>query len=149
MREITGDLWDFSGKGILCITTNGHVTGKGEAVFGRGCARQAQERFPFLRARLGALLSAGGNHVYLLGDGLATFPVEESPWAAPDMRLIRRSAQELRVMADREGWGRIIVPRPGCGGGGLIWQEVRPLLADLFDDRFFVISCIAGGTIFS
>jgi hypothetical protein len=140
MRELTGDLWEFLGKAIICITTNGLVTEKGEAVLGRGCARQAQEHFPGLRLRLGEKISAGGNHVHQLGDGLVSFPVEESPWSAPYLRLIRRSAQELRAMADQEGWGQIVVPRPGCGGGGLVWKEVQPLLADLFDDRFSVIS---------
>ena len=132
--------WEFMGEATICITTNGHLTGKGEAVFGRGCARQCQERFPGLRSRLGALLAAGGNHVHLLGDGLVSFPVEESPWSNPDLRLIRRSAEELRVMTHREGWDHVIVPRPGCGGGGLLWREVRPLLLDLYDDRFTVIS---------
>ncbi|WP_298438338.1 ADP-ribose-binding protein [Geobacter sp.] len=140
MKETTGNIWDYLGKAVICITTNGHLTRKGEAVLGRGCARQARERFPALPARLGALLSEGGNHVHVIGDGLVSFPVEESPWANPDPRLIRRSAEELRACADREGWPLVIVPRPGCGGGGLSWEEVRPLLADLFDDRFTVIS---------
>ena len=140
MKETTGNIWDHLGNAIICITTNGLLTKSGEAVLGRGCARQAQERFPGLPARLGALLSQGGNHVHILGDGLVSFPVEESPWVTPDTRLIRRSAEELRALADREEWPRIIVPRPGCGGGGLAWQDVRPLLADILDDRFTVIT---------
>jgi hypothetical protein len=112
-------------------------------VLGRGCARQAQERFADLPSRLGALLAAGGNHVHILGDGLVSFPVEETPWSNPEPRLIRRSAEELRNMADLHGWGAVIVPRPGCGGGGLSWREVRPLLEDLFDERFTVISAEA------
>lgn len=110
---------------------------------GRGCARQAAERFPGLPARLGALLAVGGNHVHLLEEGLVSFPVEESPWANPDLSLIRRSAEEFRAMADKNGWTRVVVPRPGCGGGGLAWSEVKPLLVDLFDDRFMVITAEA------
>jgi hypothetical protein len=140
MKETTGNIWDYLGNAIICITTNGHLTKKGEAVLGRGCARQAQERFPDLPARLGVLLSEGGNHVHAIGDGLVSFPVEESPWAPPDLRLIRRSAEELRALADREEWDCVIVPRPGCGGGGLAWQDVRPLLSDVLDDRFTVIN---------
>jgi hypothetical protein len=140
IREISGDIWDYLGEAVICLTTNGLVNKKGEAVLGRGCARQAAEHFPDLPARLGALLAGGGNHVHLLGDGLVSFPVEESPWANPDLRLIRRSAEELRAKADLEGWTRIVVPRPGCGGGGLGWPEVRPLLEDILDDRFMVIS---------
>ena len=138
--ETTGDIWEYLGKAVICISTNGHLTGKGHAVLGRGCARQAQEHFPDLTARLGALLASGGNHVQVISDGLVSFPVEESPWANPDLHLIRRSAQELRVLADRQAWQKIVVPRPGCGGGGLSWKDVRPLLEDLFDDRFTVIS---------
>jgi hypothetical protein len=140
IKEITGNIWDYLGRTVICITTNGQVTPKGEAVLGRGAARQAREHFPALPARLGALLAAKGNHVQVIADGLVSFPVEESPWANPDLRLIRRSAEELRELADREGWKRIVVPRPGCGGGGLSWHDVRPLLADLLDDRFTVIS---------
>jgi hypothetical protein len=116
------------------------VTKKGHAVLGRGCARQAQQHFVDLTERLGALLATGGNHVQIIGDGLVSFPVEESPWANPDLQLIRRSAQELRALADRENWRQIVVPRPGCGGGGLSWKDVRPLLEDVFDRRFIVIN---------
>lgn len=140
IREITGDIWDYLGKAVICITTNGLVSKKGEAVMGRGCARQAAQLFPGLPALLGALLAGKGNHVHVLQDGLVSFPVEESPWANPDLRLIRRSATELKEMADREGWSSIIVPRPGCGGGGLDWNEVRPLLSAIFDERFTIIT---------
>jgi len=140
MIEISGDIWEFLGRAVIAITTNGSVTRQGSAVFGRGCARQAQERFPDLPLRLGQLLLQHGNHVISLGSGLVTFPVEETPWTLPDFRLISRSARELREMADREGWEMVVVPRPGCGGGGLDWREVRPFLEEHFDHRFHVIT---------
>ena len=140
MVETCGDIWDFLGRAVIAITTNGLVTKNGSAVFGRGCARQALQRFPDLPLRLGKLLREHVNHVHCLGNGLVSFPVEESPWAIPDLRLIRSSAAELRALSDREGWERIIVPRPGCGGGGLDWREVRPLLEEYFDYRFYVMS---------
>lgn len=140
MREVIGDIWAYHGRAIICITTNGHVTRKGKGVLGRGCARQAAERCPDLELRLGELIARGGNHVHYLGEGLVSFPVEENPWANPDLRLIARSAGELRELADLRGWQEIVVPRPGCGGGGLSWREVCPLLEELFDDRFLVIS---------
>ncbi|MCM0080878.1 ADP-ribose-binding protein [Geomonas sp. Red32] len=140
MRETVDDIWRHLGRAVICITTNGQVSKKGSAVLGRGCAKQAQERFPELPLRLGALLAEGGNHVHLLGDGLVSFPVEETPWSNPELRLIRQSAEELRALADLHGWTEIVVPRPGCGGGGLNWNDVRPLLEDLFDDRFTVVT---------
>lgn len=139
MREINGDIWELRGSAIIAITTNGLVTRSGRAVLGRGCAGQAKERHPDLPERLGRLL-ANGNHVYSLGDGLVTFPVEHSPYENPDLRLIERSAAELAALADQEGWTRVILPRPGCGGGGLAWGDVRPLLERHLDDRFLVIT---------
>lgn len=140
MREVEVDIWSLWGDGVIVITTNGSTTKDGRAIPGRGVARQAAERFPEMLVRLGEQLRLGGNHVYQIVPGLVSFPVEETPFALPDLRLIRRSAEELRRLADQQGWQQIVVPRPGCGGGGLSWQEVRPLLEDLFDDRFIVVT---------
>lgn len=140
MHEITGDIWDYLGHAIVVITTNGTVDRRGRAVMGRGCAGQALRYFPDLAERLGQLLQHRGAQVHELGDGLVSFPVEETAWSLPDPRLIRQSARQLRELADQRDWTRIVVPRPGCGGGGLEWREVKPLLEAYFDARFHVIS---------
>jgi Fe-S oxidoreductase len=140
MNEIIGDLWEHYGKSIIAVTTNGMVSKSGKAVLGNGCARQAGERFPDMAQRLGAILTEQGNHVTYLGDGVVSFPVEHSPFENPDMRLIERSVQELVSLTDEMGWKKVVVPRPGCGGGGLSWKEVKPLLEKHLDDRFLVIS---------
>ncbi len=140
MLETIGDIWEYRAGGIIVITTNGSLTRDGRAIFGRGVARQAAQRYPGLAEIVGRLLADGGNGVYCLGNGIATFPVEETPWSLPDPDIIARSARELRLLADRSGWMQIVVPRPGCGGGGLAWRDVRPLLAPWFDERFIVIS---------
>jgi hypothetical protein len=140
MTEITGNIWDYRETSIVAITTNGQVTKNGKAVMGRGVAAQAASMFPSLPARLGQCLAASGNHVHNLDYNIISFPVEHSPYDVPDLHLIERSAQELVTLADQRGWQSIVVPRPGCGGGGLSWKEVQPLLKKYFDDRFMVIS---------
>lgn len=140
MIEICGDIRDYFGKAIVAITTNGQVTRTGTAIFGRGCASLAQDRYPDLSRCLGEQLMAGGNHVYYLDHGIVSFPVEDTPWSLPDLKLIRRSAVELKELADRQGWERVIVPRPGCGGGGLQWSQVSPILAGHLDDRFHILT---------
>jgi hypothetical protein len=140
MLAVVGDIWEYAGTAVIVITTNGAVTKDGRAIFGRGVAKQAVLRFPGLAETLGRLLADQGNHVFDLGCGIATFPVEETPWSLPDLRLIARSAAELRILTDSTGWQRVVVPRPGCGGGGLSWQDVQPLLEPWFDERFVVIS---------
>jgi hypothetical protein len=142
MIELTGNIWEYLGKAVIAITSSGSITRDGRAVLGRGCARQAAKYFPDLALQLGALIREGGNHVNNMGNGLVSFPVEESAWSLPDLRLIARSARELCYLADREGWEIIIVPRPGCGGGGLQWQEVKAVLVPYFDQRFNIISTL-------
>jgi len=140
MLEAAGDIWEYTGRGIIVITTNGSLTRDGKATIGRGVTLQAAGRYPWLAERLGSLLRAQGNHVFDLGSGIVSFPVEETAWSYPDLRIIARSAEELRLLADAGGWEQIVVPRPGCGGGGLLWKDVRPLLESWFDERFIVIS---------
>jgi len=141
MLETLGDIWEHAGRGaVIVITSNGSLTRDGRAVLGRGVARQAALRFPGIAGKLGRLLQEQGSHVFDLGGGIVSFPVEETAWSQPDLRIIARSAEELRRLADRSGWQRIVVPRPGCGGGGMAWKDVQPLLAPWFDERFVVIS---------
>lgn len=140
MQEIYGDLWEYYGTAAIGITTGGQVSRKGNCMMPRGCARQAKDRFPDLAARLGALIRAEGNHVFHLGGGLFNFPVENSPFEVPDLHLIERSCRELVELANQQDWSKVVLPRPGCGGGGLDWQQVRPLLARHLDERFHVIT---------
>lgn len=140
MQEAIGNIWEEQGAAIIAITTNGQVGRSGRAIMGRGVAAQAAQRDPQLPLLLGERLRTHGNHVHLLRENLVSFPVEHGPFETPDPRLIVRSARELVALADEQGWQRILVPRPGCGGGGLDWREIRPLLASLFDDRFILIA---------
>ncbi len=141
MREICGDLWNEHAKGdVVAITTNGMVNKVGRAIMPRGCARQARERFPELLQTLGLLLRQHGNHVFDLGHQIVSFPVEQDPYQVPEMRLIERSCRELVELADYKGWQKVVVPRPGCGGGGLQWSDVKTILERHFDERFHVIT---------
>ena len=143
MREISGNVWDYQKNAIVAVTTNGQVTKSGKAVMGRGVAAQAARLYPWFPERLGACIAANGNHVHYLGDNLVSFPVEHSPYEVPDLGLIEQSARELAALADQAGWTAIVVPRPGCGGGGLSWHDVRTLLEPYFDDRFLVITTVS------
>ena len=139
MKEITGDIWPHYNNGaIICITTNGIVTKDGRCVMGRGIAQQAAQRWPTLPHTLGTLIKQNGNHVYRLPYDLFSFPVKHHWKYKADVDLIRRSAEELLCQVNEYGLSRIYMVRPGCGNGGLSWEQVRPLL-DILDDRFIVV----------
>jgi len=141
MRELIGDLWAMHAAGaVIAITTGGAVSRKGRCAMPRGCAFEAARRFPALPEILGVLVQAQGNHVYDLGNRIVSFPVEATPWERPDPALIDQSCRELVALADAHGWKEVVVPRPGCGTGGLRWPDVRPILQRHFDERFAIIS---------
>lgn len=113
----------------LVITTNGYVNSRGEAVMGRGCARQVKDLYPGFAKRLGRELLSSGNHVrYFPREGIITFPVKHDWHQRADLLLIARSFIELYQMLHRiSDIRQLWMPRPGCGNGGLDWNTVKPL----------------------
>lgn len=151
MKEARGNLWTFKAD-IRVITTNGAVRKDGECVMGRGCAFEAKSRYPGVAKMLGALIREHGNHVHLIFRGnpltfqtpLVSFPVKHHWAEMADPKLIERSAHELVALADDQawidGWQHIVLPRPGCGNGSLRWDDVKPILDPILDERFTVIT---------
>lgn len=151
MREVISDLWEFPADARV-VTTNGFVKKDGRGVMGRGVALQATRRYPGIDGVLGAQLSAKGNHVWILNADepqppefhhkniVLSFPVKHNWWEQADLSLIVRSARELITLADvYPEWRTIVLPRPGCGNGGLSWDNVKPAIEGILDDRFVVV----------
>ena len=151
MIEVTGNLWDYPAD-IRVITTNGFVTKAGDCVMGRGCALEATKRYPGVKKMLGTLITEHGNHCFLIFRGnplvlqapLVSFPVKHKWFQKADLDLIRRSAEELVILADNQAWidrwKKVVLPRPGCGNGQLKWEDVKLVLNPILDDRFHVIT---------
>ena len=54
--------------------------------------------------------------------------------------IIQESAQQLSCIASDRNWETVVLPRPGCGAGELIYQNIKPILEGELDDRFFIIT---------
>lgn len=136
MLEVTGNLWTYPAD-FRVITTNGSIRRDGLAVMGRGCAREATERYPTLQRELGLYLKQHGNRGRFFDKyNLFTFPVKHcwNEWA--DVGLIERSTvwftrQLLKSCS-------YVMPRPGCGNGHLSWDLIRPILEPLPDNVFVI-----------
>ena len=148
MKEVTGNLWTYPAD-VRVITTNGTVKKNGECVMGRGCALEAKKRYAGIALTLGALLASRGNVPMCLRSDhkdapLWSFPVKHQWYQRADINLIEQSAILLCDALDHHypnDEGHVIVlPRPGCGNGGLNWNDVRKVLEPILDDRFHVIT---------
>lgn len=142
------------GSEAAVVTTNGIVKSDGKAVMGAGIAKYARDNLDGIDALLGGLLRTSGNHSYFMGsfhdhnrpaNGIApsvfaiTMPTKND-WRDPsDLDLIRRSARELVLIAERNNLEKIYLPPPGCSNGRLDYiAQVRPALAPILDGRFYV-----------
>lgn len=137
MIEVQQDLWTVDAD-VRCITTNGTVTGHGTNIMGGGCAAEAARLHPQLPARYGDFILKHGNHVFLVYPGLVMFPTKETISDPATLACVARSVGELEALTDLYGWARVALPRPGCGLGGLSWDDVYPIVAAL-DDRFILV----------
>ena len=179
MKELRGHLLQPETYGFvpdaICITTNGFTKSNGDCVMGRGCAKQAKEKWPKVPFDLGKLIRKNGNVTQSIatitrGDeswALVAFPVKPvhadcksdksnvvghmqsrfhtgqrvPGWACvARLDIIRKSARQLVELADKHGWQQVVLPRPGCGAGELSWEQVKPELEKILDDRFYCIT---------
>ena len=146
MKEIVGNLWDQKAT-VLCITTNGVTRNDGALVMGRGVAKECTLRNRGIEFVFGDLVRARGNIVQLTGKydelrQLLLFPTKHH-WQRPaSMDLIMKSTMALAEIASfKENKDVIfILPRPGCGNGGLDWRVVKPFIENWLPDNVHIIS---------
>lgn len=120
-----GDLMKVkrSADEVVVVTTNGTIKKDGACVMGRGIARQVRDSIPGIDKRLGRLLSLYGNRPFRLDPTLWTLPVKHQWFDKADPRLIESSLDHLAIMVRKFEPKIIRLPMPGCGNGGLKWEE--------------------------
>jgi len=124
-----GDLWKTQSD-YKVVTTNGFVKKNGAAVMGRGVALQAKQKFPGLEFAVGEYIKTYGNHVGLISEetGIVIFPTKSVWWEVSDLRLIERSAKELKKLTEELQDKTFAMPVPGIGNGRLAIKDVWPIL---------------------
>lgn len=134
MQEKTCNLW-LERADYRCIPTTGALNDEGEAVMDSGVAKEAAQRFDGVAVDLGRLIASRGNHAHIIRPGLVSFPIQQYQWSGPNLQVIERSARELVELV---GDAKTLLPRPGCGEGGLSWEEVSKVLASLPDNIWVI-----------
>jgi len=139
MIEECGDFWTIPAD-LRCITTNGALRRSGNAVMGKGIALEARKRYHDIEAILGSFINKYGNHVFLLGYNLISFPTKHHWKQDSDIQLIRRSARELVCLLKDNSARRVLLTRPGCGNGNLKWSDVKVAIQDILIDNKFIVA---------
>ncbi len=145
MIERNGSIWDIGADAVV-IPTNSGTNKDREAIMGKGVAKQAADKYPYLAATLGQDIYHHGVRVVHFpipkGHNIIIFPTK-TMWHMPaKIDLIESSAKALVTLVDFNvfGWTMIALPRVGCGEGKLKWPDVKAVLEPLLDDRFVVCS---------
>ncbi len=61
-------------------------------------------------------------------------------WALKsDIKLIKKSAIELRELAAARGWKRVVLPKVGSGAGEVDWKRIYRVLKRILKGRVFVL----------
>lgn len=143
MKQAIGDLWTFPADAIV-ITTNGIIKRDGSNVMGAGVALEARRRHPHIAYTLAEYIHQHGNRPFNLGiyagKRLISLPTKNHWQDRSDPTLILHGIELLVAIADKFGPQRIVMTRPGCGNGGLDWEDIEPMIEPYLDDRFTVIT---------
>lgn len=152
MKVITGDLWDYAGKGWIVIPTNLSVNPKQRtAAMGLGVAGQARERYSGIDGMLyhflimtentPQLLVIYGSGHPILG-GMIIFPTKDHPRSKSSLEMIENG---LRSLTRIPILGPVYVPFLGVGYGKLEKAPVKALMDKyLTEDRFVLVERAPG-----
>ena len=130
MKEKVCNLW-LEPADYRAIMTCGALNSDGTAVMDSRLALEAKQRFKDVDIDLGRLLASRGNHVHLIRPGLVSFPIKQFRWAALNLQIVERSAQELCTLV---GTAKTLLPRPNINDSNIPWDGVAKVLSFLPDN---------------
>jgi len=146
MIEVEGNIWDYKCT-VICITTNSIVRTDGALVMGRGIAKQCVDRNPGIQFKFGEVVKKNGSIMQittLMDQGslrlLALFPVKWHWKQSARLSIIDKSARDLSEYANFNPNAIFILPRPGCGNGNLLWEDVKPRIERILPNNVHVIN---------
>ncbi len=146
MRYDIGDIWNYNSdpSAWIVIPTNTCVDENGEAIMGKGLALDAAKKYPDLPKRLGRHIQRFGERLFVRYP-LICLPTKRDWRDNSHVDLIENGCHELlefsRVLSSMNSHDNFLLPKLGCGLGGLDWQrEVRPRMDSiLIDDHFILV----------
>ena len=155
MKEIVGNVWDvLDENSAVCILTNNTVIQSYNPmtmehsvynVMGGGIAKEASDRNPGLKNLCGQAILDGTYSLgidNLTGAEMLRFPTKDQVQFDSGMRIIADSLTMLEKYINKNPDKKIYLPRPGCGLGGLDWEDVKELCEHYLSkfDNIYIVS---------
>lgn len=132
LREIKGNIWDYANKNsAVCVLTNDTILADGLNPMGGGIAREALDRNPGLDKIVAESIDKGT--FWLCRDSktksyLYRLSTKSSVFMPSTLEHLELSLYQLSVCLECFKEVTFLIPRPGCGFGGLDWDtQVKPL----------------------
>jgi hypothetical protein len=159
-EEVTGNIFEFWNSDTpVIVPINLNLNKFGHNVMNKGIAKDAKELFPILPNMIGKSIKQRKHKIDVFAYVLETnkviegkkeeaiilaFPTRFNYWEKADLKLIEVCARLLVLKVDtiykKIKFDKIMVPKLGCGEGGLDWElEVKPLLEKILDERFILV----------
>lgn len=131
LREIRGNIWDYANKNtVVCILVN-NTNNRGRNPMGGGIAREALDRNPGIDK---LVVESIKHSSHSLGKDSITdavlyrFTTKQEIWLPSTLDVIEQSLKHLAEYMKLMPYFTFLLPRPGCGFGGLDWDtQVKPL----------------------
>ena len=135
MKEIIGNIWDYASKNtVVCILTNNTLNSNKKNPMGAGIALEAVQRNPGLSKLVYNCIINNQFEITndtVTGAVLYRFPTKKQVWLPSDLDTIEESLENLTEYVEFNPTKTILLPRPGCGYGGLDWDtQVEPLVEE-------------------
>lgn len=132
LREIKGNIWDYANNNsVVCILVNGSIFNHRNPM-GGGIARECLDRNPDIDISVARCLK---NDLAFTADldskskaYMYIFKTKETIYTLSTLDIIEESLKKLVSYMEMYKHLTFLLPRPGCGFGGLDWEtEVKPL----------------------
>ena len=131
LREIRGNIWDYANKNtVVCILVN-NTNNHGRNPMSGGIAKEALDRNPGINILVVESIKHSSHSLgkdNITGAVLYRFTTKQEIWLPSTLDVIEHSLKHLVEYMKLMPYYTFLLPRPGCGFGGLDWDtQVKPL----------------------
>lgn len=109
----------------------------GDFALGAGVAKQIDEAFnmlDMLKANWGDDCELCNSNCCVPCGNVLNLITKKKYWHKPTLDSLREALEDMKLLVKEEHIPKIAMPKIGCGLDRLSWDDVVPMIHDIFDD---------------